>query len=301
MEDIKKTHPDKIFWNWDIHYACNYRCTYCFFADQWDIVKKKNRYPGIDKLIDIWNQIYDRYGSCHLHFSGGEPFNYPDFFKLLEALANKHTFEFSTNLSFDILSFTKILSPSKAKIDASFHPQFVNIELFLEKVIFLKNKGYEICVSFVAFPPHLEMIDDFRDAFENNGIAFVVQVFRGKLDQKQYPDSYTEREKEFLSKYVDLSPVSKKHMDHHLSSHKEEKLCKMGQMYVKVHPDGTMYRCCTPGAQKLGNLFDGDFALLTEPTLCHLEQCHCYKAMLEGKEDSWASFWVYPDEDKERK
>jgi molybdenum cofactor biosynthesis enzyme MoaA len=80
---------------------CNYNCSYC------KPLSYKTTFLCYEKWIDIWQDIYERYGSCHIHISGGEPFIYPDFFKLISELIKMHTLEFSTNLSWDLEPFIK--------------------------------------------------------------------------------------------------------------------------------------------------------------------------------------------------
>jgi len=52
-----------------------------FFSGQWGFLEKENIYPDANVLLKVWDKVYDAYGSCHKHFSGGEPFTYPGFFE----------------------------------------------------------------------------------------------------------------------------------------------------------------------------------------------------------------------------
>ena len=58
----------RVFWDWDIHYSCNYRCSYCFLTEKRERAAQENRYPGTAKWIAVWNRIHEKYGSCHIHF-----------------------------------------------------------------------------------------------------------------------------------------------------------------------------------------------------------------------------------------
>lgn len=290
--------PYKVFWNWDIHYSCNYRCSYCFFSEDWKWIYQKNRYPGLSKWLEIWERIYAIYGSCHIHFSGGEPFTYPSFLSLTSKLSIEHTLELSTNLSFDISYFVKIIKPDRANIDASFHPEFVNANIFLEKILFLRNNNFPITVTTVGYPPFLDTIDKAKAMFEEAGIKFIIQPFRGKFQNNIYPDAYSEREKIFFEVNKNNgNRDQKKITSHHLYKEKKPgRLCSMGQFYGKIYPNGDVYRCC---AQKelepfgpLGNLIDQEeFRLFEEPKICEIENCPCWKAMIIGEEDKWLPHW----------
>ena len=289
----KQTLPTKKFWNWDIHYACNYRCSYCFLAGKWDVAAKENRYPGVKRWKEVWDRIYKKYGSCHIHFSGGEPFTYPDFLELIAFLSEKHTLEFSTNLSFDVIAFIEKINPLKVKLGASFHPEFVVFEEFLEKALRLKENGYRIHITFVAYPPQLKEAKVFQAECEKNKIKFAIQPFRGKYKQRFYPDSYAELEKELIKFCGTNLAANEVLFNFHLNKKQvARRLCRMGQMYGKVYASADVYRCCSTGAQKLGNLLDEeDFRLFEEPLSCEIEDCCCWRGMVVGEEENWLRHW----------
>lgn len=283
----------KRFWNWDIHYACNYRCSYCFLAKKWDIASQANRYPGIKKWIDVWSKIYDKYGDCHIHFSGGEPFTYPDFFDLIVYLSRDFTLEFTTNLSFDIPYFIKKIEPTRAKLNASFHPEFADFDKFLKDILLLRSNNFSVSVSFVAYPPYLKMMSDLKRQFNEREIDFIIQPFRGDYGQLTYPAGYAELDKDLFKLCGGDPPVNKDIFDYRLKEkQKETKLCRMGQMYGKIYASADVHRCCSRGAEKIGNLLDDiDFELLENPEICEIEDCICWKRMVVGEEDRWSSHW----------
>ena len=73
------------------------------------------------------------------------------------------------------------------------------------------------------------------------------------------------------------------------------KLCRMGQMYARIYPDGQVSRCCGNGALKLGNILEGSFSLLEEPRPCECDSCPCFKCMLVEREDYWPTYWTSPN------
>lgn len=288
-----KMSDQKRFWNWDIHYACNYRCPYCFLAGKWDTAAKENRYPGIKKWKEVWDKIYRRYGSCHIHFSGGEPFTYPDFLELVVFLSERHTLEFSTNLSFDITGFIEKVDPLKVRLGASFHPEFVAFEEFLGKALRLKENGYQIHITFVAYPQQLNEAKSFQAECKNKEVRFIIQPFRGKYNGQTYPDSYTTLERELIKSCGTNLPANEGLFNFHLNKKQVfRRLCRMGQMYGKIYASADVYRCCSTGAQKLGNLLDEeDFRLSEEPLPCKIEGCCCWRAMIVDEEDRWLEHW----------
>jgi MoaA/NifB/PqqE/SkfB family radical SAM enzyme len=294
--DCKLVQPGRIFFTWDIQYACNYRCTYCFFSKRWDEISKENRYLELHQWQDIWDDIFKRYGEGHIHISGGEPFTYPAFIDIVAHLIKRFSVEFDTNLSFDISEFTAKIKPGNVKFATAFHPKFVSLDAYLSKVLLLKQKGFDIGVNYVAYPEQLKEMKECKKVFECHHISFDVMPFRGEYNSRQYPKGYTEAEKELIR---DCDPRTAPRM---LESYGGEKklcrtgaICRMGQMYTKIHPNGDAYRCCYIDKRGvLGNIIDRTFSLYDEPRLCEYPECSCWTAMIEGKEEEWLSHWATP-------
>lgn len=291
--DRKSIPPYKVFFSWYINNECNYKCSFCSPQDI------KTVMLGLDRWIAIWDGIYEKYGECHIHISGGEPFLYPKFMELITSLSKKHTLEFSTNLSCDVNPFIDNISPKRARLGGSFHPEFANFAEFLQKISLLKQMGFDVWVNYVAYPPHLKEMGGYKKSVETTlpGVLFAIQPFNGKYEGKDYPQNYTEEEKKLMN-FNDNSEVNKETIDWRTDGAKsivKDKLCRMGQMYARIYPDTEVYRCCGNGALKLGSLIDNSFKLLDEPLPCECNNCPCWKCMLVGKEDYWNKYWVSPE------
>jgi organic radical activating enzyme len=335
--DIKKRSeipPNRCFYTWDIHYECNFRCSYCFFCDSWEEEKKKNRYPGLEKWKQIWDDIYKRYGDGHIHISGGEPFCYPDILELTQHLIKNFTVEFDTNLSWDVDEFMSLIGPERVKFAASFHPQFSNFEEHIVKIKKLKDAGYDLGINYVAHPTQLEKMKYYKQKLDEIHVSLDVMPFRGRYNGKLYPNEYTDEEKQIIEstdkntasrmleayagKKEDKKEKSgqqqeekkneniqqhselKKHSDdstaHYADTNKHyRKLCRMGQMYTKIHSNGNAYRCCLIKEEGLlGNLIDGTFKFYEEPQPCVYDKCPCWVAMVTNEEENWLFHWQTP-------
>ncbi len=297
--DFRKTiAPYRVFFNWEITYKCNYNCSYCSFGAAPGAIKEPRPtvYPGIEKWIQVWSRLYERYGSCEIHFAGGEPFFYPNFMELIERLSDIHTLEFSTNLFWEPEQFIKKINPGRARIGVSFHPEFVSFESFFSKALTLKKAGFEVWTNYVAYPTALEHIGRYKLAFEQAGILMSILPFKGKYGEQMYPDSYTPEEKEYLRK-LGTSSWTEKTLDFALDKEKrkvQHKFCRMGQMYAKIHPDGQAYSCCAKNALNLGSILEDSFSLLENPFLCSEIDCPCWRCMLTGNESHWLAHWPVP-------
>lgn len=289
--------PYRVFFNWEITHKCNYKCSYCAFGNASETKEPTPTiYPGIDKWIEVWHNIYERYGSCEIHFAGGEPFVYPEFMDLIEQLSEIHTMEFSTNLYWNPDDFIKRIKPGRARVGVSFHSEFVNFDTFFLKALEIKEAGFEVWANYVAYPPFMEGIDKYKDKFEQSGISMSILPFKGKCNNKEYPESYTKEEKDYLKK-LGTAPNVEKTLDFAFVREKrntKNKLCRMGQMYAKIHPNGEAFNCCVENALKLGNILDGTFSLLENPFLCEETDCPCWRCMLAGNEECWLEHWPVP-------
>lgn len=291
-----------VFFTWDIHYQCNYYCTYCFLHFEPQSSDIKTKYLGLREWVNIWEDIYKRYGPSQISITGGEPFTYPDFIDLIAELQKLHTFEFSTNLSWDVDEFMKKVRPERVRINSSFHPEYVNAQDFINKILFLKNNKYSVSVTVVVYPPFLTDIERYKNTFEQNGFNLIIFPYRGPYQDKKYPESYTNGEKDLLRKLgVSIDSETNKELYKVWVERKKEikqhTTCRMGQRYAKIVPDGNVYRCCAAVNMdwgKLGNIADNTFSFSKEPLLClrpRPEDCVCHKAMILGEEDQWIKRW----------
>lgn len=292
ITERKSIPPYKVFFSWYLNNECNYKCSFCKPQDI------KTRFIKVGDWVEIWDKVYGNYGESHIHISGGEPFIYPGFIDLITGLSRKHTLEFSTNLSCDVRPFAENIAPKRARLGGSFHPEFADFDEFLEKIVFLKKKGFDVWVNYVAYPPHLKDLAKYKKAVETTipDVLFSIQPFGGQFEGRDYPKDYSAEEKKLML-FEEKSEVNKETLDwktDSLKSSVREKLCRMGQMYARIYPDGEVYRCCGKGAQRLGNLIDKTFKLLEEPLPCASDNCPCWKCMLVGKEDYWKNYWVTP-------
>ena len=299
----------KVFFTWDIHYRCNYNCTYCFLHFEPESTNIEAIYLEPEEWITIWTDIYKRYGSCHILATGGEPFTYPNFINLISILSKMHTFDFSTNLSWDINEFIKKVDKEKVKIESSFHPEFVNLEEFLRRVNLLKENDYLISVTVVAYPPLLDKIIDYKEIFKKERIKLNIYPYRGPYKSRKYPEEYAESERSFLKELgIEVGIKSSRELmevynligKESTPTEKEKKLCLMGQRYAKIVPNGDAYRCCAAINKdwgRLGNIIKKTFNLLDEPKYCpDYQRCRCYKSMVVGEEKRWTKYWNVPED-----
>lgn len=282
--DRQKSVDPNIELEWLIHYKCNYRCPYCFFEGYWEEVEKRNHYRPLEDWIGAWRRILKAYGPARIVITGGEPFIYPSFAQLIKELSRNFLICFDTNLScpLGLLSdFARESAVDNVTLALSFHPKFADYDEFLQKALFLKERGYRVCVQYVSYPPQIDMMQAFRAKFEQAGLYFIPLPFRGKYDGKIYPAGFTDEEKRLIYNAAErLSAEHRERVDRQLNQVlTKERLCYAGATYARVDHDGTVYRCgrsvSNPSNKPLGSLFDEDFRLLEGATPCEQEVCPC--------------------------
>lgn len=292
----RSTAPYRVFATWNIHYACNYKCIYCHAPKPEYKDARKAVYITTDEWIKIWERLYGRYGTWEILISGGEPFTYPGFMDLLIELSKIHIVGICTNLEWDVTYFVKHIGPERVRIETSFHPEFADLDKFMEKLTLLKDYGFAPPVNFVPWPPLLGMMEKIKKTVEAVGCQLTLQPFIGKFENRFYPQGYTEEEREYFKIFNDdcnLKTLNFKATKE--SDSTKGKLCRMGQNYVFIHPDGDASRCCRDHSLLLGNIINDSVSLLEEPVACNAENCNCWRCMLVGKENFWERNWGRPE------
>ncbi|NQT75676.1 MAG: radical SAM protein, partial [Candidatus Omnitrophica bacterium] len=291
----RKTPPYRVFFTWEITYNCNYRCTYCHAPKPGNPDTRKTTSLDAKKWIGIWDDVYKNYGACFILISGGEPFAYPSFMDLVTQLHKKHIIELCTNLEWDVKPFVKNMDPKRIKVATSLHPEFADLDRFLHRLKLLKDNGFRTHVNFVPWPPFLERMAEYKEKVEALGVQFILQPFIGDYEGRRYPQGYTESEREYFKIFKDSCNISTLDFKTTNESNKKGKLCRMGQNYAFIHPDGAADRCCKDHSVALGNVIDKTFRLLEEPAACTIEECNCWRCMLVEKEPEWVNHWGWAE------
>jgi MoaA/NifB/PqqE/SkfB family radical SAM enzyme len=261
-----------MYFTWDIHYKCNFRCPYCWFYKKWVEEGKRNVYLSPEEWMVHWQRVYDKYGKIRIEITGGEPFMYPHFIKLIKMLSAIHQVKITTNMSGDIQTFVKEISPEAVYLDLNFHPLFSQIDTHIEKTLLLKNAGFKAGVCYLAYPPQIKRINFFKKRFEEKGIDFALAAFWGEYENKKYPESYSEEEREIIRPY--LGDIGRN--TYHLNAQSPKgRLCNAGYRYAVVQAEGKVVRCGQLPDNPIGSIMDKDFRLYDAPLPCTAQVCPC--------------------------
>ncbi|MCX5796140.1 MAG: radical SAM protein [Elusimicrobia bacterium] len=271
---------------WNMHWRCNYRCAYCFFAGRWEEYGRRFIAKSTAEWLACWRRILDRYGRAAVNITGGEPFVFPDFVALVCGLSQLHwPVNISTNASILLDEFIAAADPKKVSVSVSFHPEYHQIALFLERLKKLRAAGFAGCNNFVAFPPHLQDLPSLVARFQEIGESLKVIPFIGSCQGLTYPAAYTAEQKELLG-------MSEDWVD---NKRRKGRPCPAGHRSALLLPDGNVARCGQIGDRHIiGNIFAPGFDLLPQPAPCDVELCPCdeWKVIPDEKSPKSAGAWL---------
>lgn len=260
---------------WFLTFKCNMACRYCYEVvaqEMGDSKYAKTPWdPTPDRYLAAWNKLKPRI----LDLTGGEVTLLSYWLELFEKLDPAIKLGWTTNLSHEMTHFVEKIDPKRfINITCSFHPsqngtlkQPMNPDLFLGRVLLLKNRGFPVCVNFVMWPEQMWLVDKYKKMFEDYGIRFHIDAYSSI---SYYPFKFTDKENQFIQKYLGKDrapdPLALKYGQNY------QVMCSGGQTHLSVQPDGTAWRCVLEyqmQINKVGNIFEPGFELLPAELPCN--------------------------------
>jgi len=281
---------------WRLLENCNFSCPYCFRdgidPNHGHPDASRGRYPA-EQLAGF----FDRTGfKWRILLTGGEPFLYPDIIELAVALTRNHELSVNTNLSTkNVNAFADSVSPTAVhSIYASLHPDEREKipggeKRFLERILLLQDRGFNVKLVVVTYPPLLPRLLEYKEHYERGGVRhFSIKTFRGIYQGKLYPRSYTAAERAFIRQHA-ISRYESDTVDERLGFFGRR--CVSGHSAFQMDALGNLTRCNTL-AGSYGNLFAGTYRFDRRPRPCPIAKCGCpYQGLRYVQADSagWPS------------
>ncbi len=205
--------------------GCNLSCSYCI--NHLVGLNQRRRHMSGKEWVEVINKIQTR-ANLPISLQGGEPSIHKDFYYILENIKEDAPIDLLTNLQFDPEYFVSRIPKERFERDlpypsirVSYHPEQMDLNETIDKIIFLKDRGYSIGLFSVDHPLAKNDIARAMKVCAENNIIFKTKEFLGQYDGKLY-GTY---------KYPG-SVFSKEH---------KTVQCKTSELLIS--PEGYVYRC----------------------------------------------------------
>jgi len=266
----------KVIIAWDMHYSCNFRCPYCWYTSAgWTELAWKNNYKTPQEWAVVWRRMHDLYGRCQLRITAGEPFTYPRFSEIVTELTRWHDVQITSNCSMTaaMAEFAAQVDPKNAEIDCTFHPLQGDFDSFTENVLLMRKHGFTANVCYLAYPPQMPQMAEFKRKFTEKGLHMNMAIFWGNHKGQDYPFAYTPEEKRLIKDVIgsETGPESVNLEPLPING----KVCGAGQRYAVVQANGKVFRCGQLGHEEMsiGDIFDPEFKLMEKAQPCTVDYC----------------------------
>jgi MoaA/NifB/PqqE/SkfB family radical SAM enzyme len=264
---------------WNLNRNCNFNCSYCYVKNEKEKVGR-----GVD--IDIPAFKNSKIDFDNITLCGGEPFIYPNFVELCKKFTMFTKITVNTNCSTsNVYDFADSVNPKYViELFASLHigeRKKKDYDKLIEKIHYLRNKGFNVCLTQVMHPNLFSEYKKTYDYFKTQDILIVPRPMKGVWHMKEYPQAYKEYHKRVILDYTEqsLNQASQYDANNFYSTtfgkvDWKGKKCNAGKESIIIRYDGNAYSCF--GMKKhLGNLYKNNIKLNQDSMVCTANHCTC--------------------------
>jgi hypothetical protein len=253
------------------------QCPYCNTA------ALRQRQTALSASADQWAdallRLGDRHGPVYYTFCHGEPLGSDECISVLAKVAQRNHIDVVTNLLTPASRLLRLPRNGNLAFATSFHPHaWRSVDEFMRRRWEYEIGGLRMgTVGIVAYPPHFEKLEGWREQFLERGLtadAFVVIPYHGSYHGQHYPAAYTASQQSALQAYHQQSYLGELQVPMRTWERSQGLPCRTGRDFVFIEWDGTVHRC-TQGGQPLGNLLQGTLKLNAGAEPCLHETCPC--------------------------
>ena len=203
---------------WAPSLLCNYDCVYCGCAVGAHNIRKEflSASPELDvgEWTRVWQEIAGQYDFGIVSITGGEPLLSRATLPVIKLVSERFSVSITTNLSTNVFGLIRDLPKAKGGrtglklVVASLHLTAKGFDrnVFLGRVLYLKNNGISTTVNFVGHPLQLFLADEYQQWCKDHDVPFVLSPWHGR-DNDGYEAVYTEAERSYLDT---VAPVNRK-------------------------------------------------------------------------------------------
>jgi len=245
-----------------IRCGCNYKCSYCVSNNIKDIFQEID----LQKIETIYKNLNAGFVLSILECGASEPSIHPRMKELLSLISDFGMISIPTNNSIDC---DKWLPKEKANhfyIRCALHEQSEKkLDGFLGRVDKIKEYGAHLCILYVARPDRIDKIDQYKLLFKDH--KFIPYPFVGIYEEKNYPEAYSEKEREILGlNNQNTAWLNRLFVETNIRNFKGIP-CFAGNRSIYIDPEGNLRRCFYD-TKILNNV-------LKKPAPCVVDNCGC--------------------------
>ena len=273
-------------------FKCNYDCSYCISHD----IEHPMITTSAEEISNALNYVSDLYNknSVNLNILGGEPLLYKKFFSILDRLNDNITCKIITNLSVSLDYIKKNFTTlnNRLKIRASYHAEYADPDMFIEKILYLHSLKYNInslvavhydkdlfdksiyvleSLKDLATPTLLSKMDENNQIFGNNYSYSKYQLNKLQKYSKVIPKSFTAvyEDKTINYSYYDIISNNKDNF--------KDMKCYAGHEKIHIKENGDVYpsACFLSTSVRLGNMFKKTVKKPNAFVTCPFTFCRC--------------------------
>jgi MoaA/NifB/PqqE/SkfB family radical SAM enzyme len=245
--------------------SCNYGCEYCPFA--------KRQQTAAELAIDdkhslnrfaTWIENHSEHEFSILFTPWGEALihsGYQQTLTDLSHLPNVRKVAIQTNLSCSLDWITQA-NRDRIALWSTFHPDWSDLDRFLEKCYFLHHQQIRFSVGIVGFSQHKSAIASLRQKLPPD-VYLWINAVKAELPNLAQSDR---------AFFQSIDPLYELNTQHYPSLGKS---CQAGQTVISVDGDGALRRCHFI-QDVVGNIYDCDFEKALSARPCTNETCHCH-------------------------
>lgn len=244
--------------------SCNYGCDYCPFAKRQQSAaelavdrQSLEQFAGwiADHPQHEFSLLFTPWGEALIHCW------YQQTLAHLSQLPNVRKVAIQTNLSCS-LEWVQWANPDRLALWATFHPEWSDLDRFLEKCHELCDYGIRYSVGVVGFPRFRPAITALRQRLPQT-VYLWINAVKAELPQLAPDDR---------AFFQSIDPLYDLNTHHYPSLGKS---CRAGASVISVDGAGTIRRCHFIKTA-IGNIYDPAFEQVLTEQPCTNETCHCH-------------------------
>lgn len=307
LEHSDSNHKNWFVINWCLGNTCNFECSYC----PENLHNGTKKWPKLEDIQNFISKVVEQVApkKVYVELTGGEVTLYKNFIEICKFCTNLGT---KVGLISNGSRTLRWWEENKKYFDhvcLSFHPDFSNVEHFVDVVKLLSN-DVRTHVNIMMSPEKFNYCYAVANKIKNLGnISMALQPLIHDFGDTVF--DYTPQQKiifdkqhELITKHIEFtksfdyyrgamkmiysngdSQISSAHRFISLKNNDWSGWkCYAGVEQIIVDMDGNIFRGWCGVGDKIGNIIDEDLTIPVKPIVCNKTMCHCNFDIMSTKE-----------------